>query len=283
MIKKSMAALIFLLLLAMLPAGNITWQSNIDDALAKAQENDKYVFVFFTGSDWCSWCHKLTGEVFDHQEFQTYAQENMEMVLLDYPKAEYQSKEQVDYNKKMQQKYEIRGFPSVIILDNSGEVAMQTGYREGGPVKYIEFIEGVLKWNDSAKDGTWTDNEGQVWYKNLDYAKELAKKDGKHIFVNFTGSDWCVWCKRLSNEVFMKPEFVDFALKDLVLLRLDFPQSTKLPAGEESYNNSLAQKFGVKGFPTLFLLDSDGKTIKKLGYEAGGAVPYVAMLNDLIN
>jgi disulfide reductase len=282
MIKKSITALIFLLLIAMLPAGTIYWQSNVEDALAKVQDNDKYVFVFFTGSDWCSWCHKLTGEVFDHQEFQSYALENMEMVMLDYPKAEYQSQEQVDYNKKIQQKYEIRGYPSVIILEKNGEVAMQTGYREGGPVKYIEFIEGVLKWNATAKDGTFTDKEGQVWYKNLEYAKELAKKDGKHILVNFTGSDWCVWCKRLSSEVFTKPEFMDFAMKNLVLLHLDFPKSTSLPPGEESYNNSLAQKYGVKGFPTIFLLDGDGKTIKKLGYEAGGAIPYVANLSDLI-
>lgn len=283
MIKKSITALVFLLLIAMLPAGNIKWQSNIEDALLKVQDNDKYVFVFFTGSDWCSWCHKLTGEVFDHQEFQTYAHENMEMVMLDYPKAEYQSQEQVDYNQKMQQKYGIRGYPSVLILDKNGEVAMQTGYREGGPVKYIEFIEGVLKWNDSAKDGTFTDSAGQVWYKNLETATEMAKKEGKYLLVNFTGSDWCVWCKRLSSEVFTKPEFMDFAMKNLVLVHLDFPKSKTLPPGEESYNNSLAQRYGVKGFPTIFLLNGNGKTIKKLGYEAGGAVPYVAMLSDLIN
>ncbi|MCF7919448.1 MAG: thioredoxin family protein [Candidatus Cloacimonetes bacterium] len=282
MMKKSLAVLFFLVTLTLIYAGNINWQSNVDDALQRAKENDKYVFVFFTGSDWCSWCHKLTGEVFDHQEFQNYVNKKMEMVLLDFPQTITLPQDQAAYNEAQLEKYGVRGFPSIIILENNGDVAMQLGYREGGPVKYVEYIEGVLNWNDSPKNETWEDKKGQVWYKNLDTAQKLATKENKRILVNFTGSDWCVWCKRLSNEVFLQPEFIEFADENLILLRLDFPKSTSLPPGEESYNNSLAQKFGVKGFPTIFLLDAKGNTIQKLGYEEGGAVSYVAHLRDLI-
>jgi protein disulfide-isomerase len=280
--KKSVILVILLLILSIVQADTIKWQSNIDEALQKAKVNGKFVFVFFTGSDWCSWCKKLNSEVFDHQEFQNYAAKNMEMVLLDFPKSTPQSQEQSDYNKLMQQKYSIAGYPSVVILDKKGAITMQLGYREGGAAKYVEFIESGLKWNLSSYNDTWKDEKGQIWYKNLTKAQELAAKNNKHILINFTGSDWCIWCKRLTNEVFEKPEFIKFASENLILLRIDFPQETKLPPGEESYNNSLAQKFAVEGFPTLFLLDGKGKTVKQLGYEEGGATPYVAMLRELI-
>ena len=79
---------------------DLNWHNNIEDALDKAAVNDKYVFVFFTGSDWCSWCHKLTDEVFDHDEFQTYVKKNMEMVLLDFPRSTPQIRQPKNIMKK---------------------------------------------------------------------------------------------------------------------------------------------------------------------------------------
>ena len=49
------------------------------------------------------------------------------------------------------------------------------------------------------------ENEG--WLVNLDEAYALSKKTGKPIMANFTGSDWCGWCKKLTADVFSKPEF----------------------------------------------------------------------------
>lgn len=262
---------------------DISWHSNIEDALQRAKKYDKHVFLFFTGSDWCTWCHRLHDEVFDHKEFQDYAKKNMEMVMLDFPRSKKLDPDTEAYNQNQAQKYGVRGFPSVIILDKEGEVAMQLGYQEGGPVKYVEFIDNVLNWDKAELMEPWVSDSGQKWYRNLDQAQELAVKDNKHILVNFTGSDWCTWCHRLRDEVFEQPEFSDFAENELVLVRLDFPKSFKLPAGEESYNRTLLQKYGVRGFPSIFLLDKKGRTVQKLGYEAGGAENYVSMLQDLIN
>ena len=70
-------------------------------------------------------------------------------------------------------------------------------------------------------------NEG--WLVNLDEAYNLSKKTGKPIMANFTGSDWCGWCKRLSAAVFQKPEFKQWADENVVLLELDFPRRKKIP------------------------------------------------------
>lgn len=124
-------------------------------------------------------------------------------------------------------------------------------------------------------------NNGQAssdklnWNGNLEKAVEQAKKENKTVLVNFTGSDWCIWCKRLSAEVFQQKEFEDYAKKNLVLVKLDFPKNIEQTQETKSYNNMLAQKYGIQGFPTILIINSKGELIAKTGYQQGGAASYV--------
>jgi thioredoxin-related protein len=118
------------------------------------------------------------------------------------------------------------------------------------------------------------------WLTDLDEAKKVAQAEKKDILVDFTGSDWCGWCKRLKAEVFDQPEFAA-ATKKFVLVELDFPQKKKLPAGAKEKNEALAKQFNVSGFPTILLLDSQGELYAQTGYEEGGAVKYLASLDEL--
>jgi thiol-disulfide isomerase/thioredoxin len=103
-------------------------------------------------------------------------------------------------------------------------------------------------------------NEG--WLVSVDEAYEISKKTGKPIMANFTGSDWCGWCIRLTNDVFSKPEFKQWAAKNVVLLELDFPRRKALPENIQQQNAGLQQAFGVTGYPTVwvFHLNKDDKT-----------------------
>jgi protein disulfide-isomerase len=64
----------------------LNWYSNLEKAQEVAQAEDKVIFMHFTGSDWCQWCWKLRDEVFNKSAFKEYAQENLVMVKLDFPK-----------------------------------------------------------------------------------------------------------------------------------------------------------------------------------------------------
>ena len=124
-------------------------------------------------------------------------------------------------------------------------------------------------------------NNGQAssdnldWKENLEQAVAQAKKENKAVLVNFTGSDWCIWCKRLNSEVFTQKEFENYADKNLVLVKLDFPKD--IPQSQETkiYNNTLAQKFGIQGFPTILIMNSKGELVAKTGYQPGGPAKYV--------
>jgi protein disulfide-isomerase len=118
------------------------------------------------------------------------------------------------------------------------------------------------------------------WYINLEEAVEVAQEENKNILVNFTGSDWCVWCMRLSDEVFIQDEFGTYANENLVLVKIDFPRKKQLPQGEQEYNNGLAQKYGIRGFPTILLLDSDGNLVRQTQYQPGGAENYIKHIDE---
>lgn len=113
--------------------------------------------------------------------------------------------------------------------------------------------------------------ENPGWLVNIDEAYAKSKATGKPILANFTGSDWCGWCFRLRDNVFVKEEFKKWAEENVVLLELDFPRRKVIPENIKQQNYSLQQAFQVGGYPTVwvFNLSKDEKTnqfnIEKLG------------------
>lgn len=94
------------------------------------------------------------------------------------------------------------------------------------------------------------------WETEVDAAVEIAKKENKSVMLEFTGSDWCPPCMMMAKKVFSKKEFVDAASKDFVLVHLDFPNGD--PELKKK-NEPVAKKYEIEGFPTVILLDSEGK------------------------
>lgn len=123
-------------------------------------------------------------------------------------------------------------------------------------------------------------NDNLNWEENLETALQKAKTENKAVLVNFTGSDWCVWCQKLSAEVFSQSEFEDYAEENLILVKIDFPEKIEQSAETKMYNKQLAQRFGIEGYPTIFLLKNDGSVALKTGYQPGGPVSYVEHLKN---
>ncbi|MBN1970112.1 MAG: thioredoxin family protein [Candidatus Delongbacteria bacterium] len=123
----------------------INWETDFQKAMKLAKDENKKLFVDFTGSDWCKWCFKLDGEVFDHQEFADFVHSKYIPVKLDYPRKKVQSDLEKKQNKELLEKYGVRGFPTVLIIDKEGVAVAQTGYQAGGPKNYIEHLKQIDK------------------------------------------------------------------------------------------------------------------------------------------
>ena len=120
------------------------------------------------------------------------------------------------------------------------------------------------------------------WTTNLEQAIELAKKENKAVLVNFTGSDWCKWCVKLRDEVFVQNDFKNYADENLVLVVIDFPRSKSQTNETKMYNQSIAQQFGVRGFPTIVIFNNEGVPVAKTGYQPGGAANYVDHIKSFL-
>lgn len=122
-----------------------------------------------------------------------------------------------------------------------------------------------------------------LWMHDFEAAKAKAVKEGKPIFINFTGTDWCGWCIKLEKEVFSKKAFQDYAKENLVLVEVDFPRKKEQTAELKEQNKKLDKEYGVEGYPTLYLLDATGKKLTEdIGYREGGPEKYVEHLKSLI-
>lgn len=117
-----------------------------------------------------------------------------------------------------------------------------------------------------------------TWLTDINAAQAQAAREGKTVLINFTGSDWCGWCIKLRNEVFSQREFDDYAARHLVLVEADFPERIPQSAALKQSNKALASKYNISGYPTLILLNGQGKQIGRSGYQAGGAGPFVQRL-----
>ena len=94
------------------------------------------------------------------------------------------------------------------------------------------------------------------WETDVAKAKEIAKKENKAVMLEFTGSDWCPPCIMMKKKVFSKEEFVKKASEDYILVHLDFPKGDKELAEK---NKPYAEEYKIEGYPTVILLDSEGK------------------------
>lgn len=106
----------------------------------------------------------------------------------------------------------------------------------------------------------------QGWLNDINDAKSQAKEKQKPILLYISGSDWCVPCMKQSKAVYETDKFKEYAEKNLVLLKADFPRKKKneLPAEQVKKNEAIAAQYDPEGhFPVTLLLDADGKVLKK--------------------
>jgi thioredoxin-related protein len=121
------------------------WSHDWDAAKAKAKELDRPILINFTGSDWCGWCIKLEKEVFSKEAFQSYADENLVLMEVDFPRKKELPEDVRKQNDKLDKAYDVEGYPTVYLLNAEGEkIGPEIGYREGGAEAYVAHLKQLL-------------------------------------------------------------------------------------------------------------------------------------------
>jgi protein disulfide-isomerase len=127
-----------------------------------------------------------------------------------------------------------------------------------------------------------TAGESSLWLTDFSKAQAQAKADKKLVLLDFTGSDWCPPCKALHKNVLSKPEFEAYAKTNLVLVEVDFPNQKPQSAELKKSNEALQEKFKVDGYPTIIVLNAEGKELyRNSGYSGVTVKAFIAELDKL--
>jgi nucleoredoxin len=245
----------------------------------------KIVGLYFS-AHWCPPCRKFTPALVKFYDQLQQQNQPFEIVLVSSDKSEkemykYMQETKMKWlalpygrpeKKSLSNKFSVSGIPDLIILDADGKIISRQGRAD-----VTENSAGAFaKWTKSAaKDAAPADDgrpaisgaEVGVWTQDLAAAQILAKEKQLPLLLNFTGSDWCGWCKLMDRNVFSQDEWKQWAKKNIVLAYIDTPRDKSLvPEKFVGRNQQLAQQYSVSGFPTYILLKADGQSeIARLG------------------
>lgn len=103
--------------------GDLVWYTDMLKANEASRLSGKPIFGLFTGSDWCVWCHKLERDVFAKPDFIKWAQKNVILVELDFPRKKQLAPELAQQNNGLQQTFQVQGFPTVWMFYLSKDAA----------------------------------------------------------------------------------------------------------------------------------------------------------------
>ena len=132
-------------IMAQAESGVYEWEMNLEAGLEQAAAEEKLLFLYVAGTDWCPWCMRFDGEILAARVFKRYLADNFVPVLIDFPRQRAQSEEQQQYNRAIFDRFQVEGFPTVIILVADGTEMFRTGFREGGPHSYIRHLRRAVR------------------------------------------------------------------------------------------------------------------------------------------
>src|SRR5205807_1801506 len=136
------------------PAKELKWLNNYDQALSLAHKENKVIMAYFSGSDWDPWCQKLDAEVLTTEPFRDWAQQNVIPLQIDFPRGKHLASTVHAQNQKLKTKLSVSKVPTFIFLDQYGQPFARAGYddvklheeeHKGEPKAAIEFLSAVIK------------------------------------------------------------------------------------------------------------------------------------------
>ncbi|MBJ6366484.1 thioredoxin family protein [Snuella sedimenti] len=152
--KKVLLALLLIVFVSTTSfSQELTWHTDMNKASEIAMKEKKPVLMFFTGSDWCGWCKKLQKEVFQTQDFEVWAKDNVVLMELDFPRRTPQEQSVKVQNYQLQKIFKVRGYPTVFFVNPEkkpdGKMNLnslgKTGFVRGGAQQWLSVANNIIK------------------------------------------------------------------------------------------------------------------------------------------
>lgn len=116
----------------------------------------------------------------------------------------------------------------------------------------------------------------------MEEAQAVARAEGRHIFVDFTGTDWCTACIHLRTKIVESPEFEAAMGKKFVLVPVDFPRTpelvSKLSEEVKRDREAMLVSYRIEGLPGVVLMDCNGLPFEVINGTRRNPADYLALV-----
>lgn len=109
-------------------------------------------------------------------------------------------------------------------------------------------------------------DDGIAWRTNFEQALSEAKTRNMPVWIQFTGP-WCVYCRKMERDVFVRPEVIAASVRDYVPVKI-----------RSDEREDLLSRYGITGLPTTVIARPNGEVLASVdGYsEAGTFLGFLA-------
>lgn len=106
----------------------------------------KAKFIVFSGSDWCKGCIQFRKKVLSDPSFETFAKENLDIVVADFPQRIKLPKDIVQENEALAEKYNPKGvFPNLVLISPDGSHSEIIEYSNQTPQEFVAELKTHLQ------------------------------------------------------------------------------------------------------------------------------------------
>jgi thioredoxin-related protein len=126
------------------PGCDVSDDTNFPRAAALAKTTKRPLLLAFIGTDWSISSLKLDREVFDQAEFADDSKYNFVLCKLHFYQTRERYPETVRQNEALATRYNVREFPTVLVLSPDGREIGRLGYTPGGVTAFAAAVNAVI-------------------------------------------------------------------------------------------------------------------------------------------
>jgi thioredoxin-related protein len=244
----------------------------LDEGLSAAKHHGLPLLALLTQGD-SEQTNQVAQALLANQKLVRFVNTHMAFVRLAWPKDDDTSLESLEL-QAWAHRQKVPPLPLQLVVWDPHQRKVTARILNPDPVKIEPTL---LRLRDSLPKIDYTGK----WIEDYRLAQAIAAQLNRDILMAFTSMDSSEWSQRLDKEIFQQEQFKDYARRNLVLLRIDFPKNTKQPEKLAEQNRLLAEAHGVRGYPTVVFINPRGQKFGEAKYMKGGPEVFIQALDQL--
>lgn len=250
--------------------------TSLDAGLKTAKEHGLPLLALVTqgtAQGGSSETEQVARDLMANQKFVRFVNTHMAFVRIEWPKDDDNSLESLEF-LAWAHRQKVPPLPLQLVVWDPHQRKVTARIPNPDPVK----VEPVLQ---RLRDVLPKIDYTGKWLEDFRLAQAIAAQLDRDILMAFVSTDASEWSQRMDKEIFQQEGFKDYARRNLVLLRIDFPKNGKLSDKLAEQNRLLAEAHGIRGYPTVIFINPRGQKFGEAKYMKGGPGAFIAALDAL--